>query len=129
MKFSIEQISAVSSVNGIDKYSDANGYAIKGTPKHVKAAILHNRLIKELGLTHIRKIESGDKILMAGLSQNTRGMEVIAYQGKLPVEFDLHKLVNYKDSFRTNFIDPLENLIIHLKWTAEARASIMGIFV
>lgn len=129
MGFPVEQISEVSGINGVDKYSDINGFAIKGAPKHVKAALLHNRLIKEFGLTQIRPIVSGNKILMVGLKPNTKGMEVIAYQGKLPKEFGLHVLVDHKASFKTNFTDPLENLISHIGWTAEEVASISGFFM
>ena len=123
----VEAISIPKGVNGIETYYDPQTIYKKGSPKHVKAALWHNKLVQEKGLK-IAPIKSGDKIKYVELKRNPRGIECIAFQGKLPVEFDLHKYVDFENNFNKNFIDPLHNLIDSINWDHEKKQSLMDWF-
>lgn len=127
MELSVEAISIPKGINGIENYYDPVTVYKKGSPKHVKAALWHNKLVLEKGLK-VAQIKSGDKIKFVELKRNPRGIECIAYQGKLPEEFDLHKYVDYENNFMKNFIDPLHNLIDCIGWDHEKKQTLMDWF-
>lgn len=123
MSKDIEDISFPRSCNGISTYFDpVNRYKPK-TPIHVRASIIHNMLVDELGLDHkIRKITDGDKIKFIHLNMpNPVHEDVIAYVGKFPKEFELSKYVDKKTMFEKVFIGPLEGVldVIGWKWKHE----------
>jgi DNA polymerase elongation subunit (family B) len=125
----IEKMAKVSGVNGIEKYSDPNTMYIKGTPKHVKAAIWHNHLVDKLGIKGLSKVQSGDKIMYVDLKMpNPYMCETIAFQGKIPPDFKLDKYVNYEANYEKLFIGYLNNLINVVNWSAVRRASVMDWF-
>lgn len=128
MALPVEQIAAPKGVNGLEKYSDPNTIYTKGTPKHVKAALNHNYLVRKLGL-NILPIQSGEKLLFVELKRpNPYNMEVIAFQKELPKEFGLHKYVDYESNYNKNFIEPLKNFIDTLNFSPEIRPSVLDWF-
>lgn len=123
----INEIATVSSVNGMEKYTE-NGLAIKGTPKHVKAAINHNNLVKQLKL-NVPLIQSGSKLMYVGLvTPNPYKMDVIAFQTTPPVEFNLEKYTNKKDNFEKNFISPLQLFLNVINWNHKPVANLSDLF-
>lgn len=129
MKQDIADIAQVTGVNNLDEYSDPNTVFRKGSPAHVKATLFHNKLIKDLGVTRLKPIQSGDKILMVRLKPgNPKGIEAIAFQGELPEEFGLRKYVDYAATFDRTFLEPVMNVMNAINWNAEAKASVMDFF-
>lgn len=125
----IQDIAGVSGVNGLDEYADPVNVYRKGSPRHVKACLFHNKLIRDLGVTRLQEIRSGDKILIVSLKKgNPRGIDAIAFQGELPEEFGLHKYVDYTATFEKNLVEPLMNLLNAIQWNAEEQASLMDFF-
>lgn len=113
------EIAIPRSVSNIEKY-ESQGHAIKGTPKHVKAAIYHNSLIDKLKLNHIEKIKSGNKLKFIELKpRNPLGYDVIGFTTYLPKEFELDKYVDYDTIFEKGFKSPLQNFLNSIKWTTE----------
>ena len=129
---SVEEIAFPRGTNGIEKY-EANtpvGY-IKGTPGHVKAAILYNKMLSELnlGVTY-DKIFSGDKIKFVYLKEpNPKGQDKIGFLDKLPEEFGLHKYIDYDQQFHVAFMKPMENVLNIIGWEAEDRNTMDSFFV
>jgi DNA polymerase elongation subunit (family B) len=127
----VEEIAFPRGVNGIEKYSanNPNGY-IKGTPAHVKAAILYNRMLSDLnlGVTY-DKIFSGDKMKFIYLKEpNTVGEDKIGFMTVLPPEFKLHKFVDSDTQFQKAFLGPMENVLSIIGWESEERNTMDSFF-
>ena len=129
MQLPIEKVATPTGVNGIDKYADANTVYGKGAPKHVKAALWHNHLLRKLRVSGRPHIQSGDKILYVQLnSPNPYGCDTIAFQGKLPAEFKLDKYVDYASNWEKSFIAPMDNLLTAISWTPTKQNNLMDWF-
>lgn len=130
-KLSLEEISIVSSISDIDKYTkDANVLIPKGCPMHVRGAIIYNKLIKDYKLEHIYPlIKSGDKIKYIFLkTPNHIFSDVIAYHNHFPPEFDLEQYIDYDRMFERSFIGSVENVTLPIKWSWKKSNSIDDLF-
>lgn len=126
----LNSIAAPTGIGEIAKHLDEFGHYKKGAPGHVKAAILHNYLIKERGLS-IKPISEDDKILRLPLKPiNIGGMpyDSIAYQDNLPKEFGLHDRIDKSSLFAKTFLDPINIYLKAIKWSDSPKASIMDFF-
>ncbi len=113
-----EEIAYPRSVNGVRKfYSDSSIYR-KGTPMHIKGALVYNHMIRQRKLS--RKypiIQNGDKIKYLELRQpNPLGCNVISFSAKLPKELDILKYVDYDSQYEKSFIDPLSFITNNIGW-------------
>ena len=101
------------SVRGMTKYHDAAQLYKKGTPIHVKGALLYNKLLKDNKLTNnYPLIQDGEKIKFAYLKkQNTVGGEVIAILNQLPPELKLQDYIDYDKQFEKSFIEPMKSVM------------------
>ena len=109
------------SVRGITKYHDAAQLYIKGSPIHVKGALLYNKLLKDKKLTNdYPLIQDGEKIKFAYLKKpNTTGGEVIAILNRLPPELQLEQYIDYDKMFQKSFIDPMSTVMSAIGWQTE----------
>jgi len=125
-----EQISFPRSCNNIRKYAHASNIFIKGSPIHVKGALIYNHQIKEHKLTHKYPIrQDGDKIKFIKLIEaNPFKFDVISYSTKLPKEFKLEKYIDYNVQFEKTFLDPLNFILQSIGWNAEQQASLESFF-
>jgi len=113
-----EEIAYPRSVNGVKKfYSDSSIYR-KGTPMHIKGALVYNHMIRERKLTKkYPTIQNGDKIKYLELRQpNPLGCNVISFPAKLPKELDILKYVDYDSQYEKSFIDPLSFITNNIGW-------------
>ena len=113
-----EEIAYPRSVNGVKKfYSDSSIYR-KGTPMHIKGALVYNHMIKERKLTRkYPTIQNGDKIKYLELRQpNPLGCNVISFPAKLPKELDIYKYIDYDSQYEKSFIDPLSFITNNIGW-------------
>lgn len=138
MKLPVEDISSPRGINDIDKYTadsivvdsfgddeDEESITYKTrTPMHVKASIFHNKLLMEYDLTKwYQPIENGDKIKFTYLkSPNPIGNNAIAFDGKLPEEFKLHKYVDYEMQYEKTFLNAIKGITSVIGWTTEVDA-------
>ena len=108
-------------VRGIKKYYDAAQLYKKGTPIHVKGALLYNKLLKDNNLLgSYPKIQDGEKIKFAYLKkQNTTGGEVIAILNILPPELELQDFIDYDKQFEKSFIEPMSSVMNAVGWQTE----------
>ena len=125
-----EQISFPRSCNNIKKYRDSNSVFIKGSPIHVKGALIYNHQIKEKGLDHkYPYINDGDKIKFIKLIEaNPFKFDVISYVTTLPSEFKLQEYIDYETQFEKTFIDPISFILSAIGWSAEPKASLESFF-
>jgi len=103
---------------------------IKGTPIHVKGALIYNNQIKSLGLQDkYPLIQEGDKIKFIKLLEaNPFKFDVISYVTKLPKEFKLKNYVDYELQFQKTFLDPITFILQPIGWTPEPTASLESFF-
>ena len=93
----------------------------KGTPIHIRGAILHNNLIKDKKLSRkIEKITAGDKVKFTYLVKpNPIKENVIAFIDYMPKQFNLDKYVDYNLQFEKTFLGAIEPVLDAVGWKSE----------
>lgn len=134
-KLTPEEISIPTGVSDVDKYTvdtviDSyfdNDDVVetimhkKGSPVYCKASVYYNKLLLDKSLTNwYQKIENGDKIKFVYLkSPNPIKNNVVAYLDKLPLEFGLHKYVDYDIMLEKTLEKPIKRIADILNWKLE----------
>lgn len=121
MKLPFEEVAFPRGMKGMDKYRDRHSVYMKGTPIHVKGALLYNDLLKKRDLDKkYQMIGDGDKVKFAYLkTPNPIGDHVIAILDELPTELDLHRYVDYETQFQKSFLEPIRSLLEVVGWQVE----------
>ncbi len=114
-----EEISFPRGVNGLKEYSDSNSLYKKGTPIHVKGALLYNHYLKQMKLEKkYPLIQEGEKLKFTYLKQpNPFKDTVISYPGRLPAEFQLVEYVHYDMQFDKAYLDPVKIILDCIGWS------------
>ena len=130
MKLPHQNIAFPRSVNGVTQYSDSKSIYKKGTPIHVRGALIYNHLIKAKGLDKVyQRILEGDKIKFLYLREpNPLGTNVITFNGVIPPEFNITNYIDYDLMFEKAFLDPLNTLLDAVGWKIKETASLEGLF-
>ena len=117
--------------NGVSKFSNPVSVYSKGTPIHVRGALLYNFHVKKNKLTHkYPLIQEGEKVKFLYLRTPNRINEnVVSFFQTLPREFGLDKSIDYDLQFKKSFLDPLQVILDTIDWQAERVASLMEFFV
>jgi len=129
-KFTPEEIAFPRGCNNLTKYTSQADIYAKGTPIHVRGALLYNNLLKEQKLgKRYEKIQEGDKIKFLYLKEpNSLHENTIAFITKLPKEFNVARYVDYDLIFQKAFLDPLTNILTPLGWNTEPQATLEDLF-
>jgi len=117
-------------VNGLSKYKSRATIYSKGTPIHVRGALLYNYHVSSNKLTHkYPLIQEGEKIKFLYLkTPNTIGENVISFFQTLPPEFNVEKYVDYNKQFEKSFFEPLRNVLECIGWDYERSVSLLSFF-
>jgi DNA polymerase elongation subunit (family B) len=119
-----EQIAFPRSVNGVKKYGDRTSIYKKGTPMHVKGALMYNHLLKIKKIGHkFQSIYEGDKGKYIHLRKNLWNANCITFISKLPKEFDMHGYIDYETQFTKSFMEPLRFILGAINWHIDASDS------
>jgi len=122
-----EDVSFPRGVNNIDKWTtkDESIYE-KGTPIHVRGAILHNYYVNPKKVT---RIESGDKIKFTYLTKpNPIQENVISFIDYLPKELGLDSYVDYDKQFEKTFLSVITPILDAVGWKPEKTVSLEDFF-
>ena len=130
-KRDVAEISFPRGLNGLSKYASSSDLYAKGTPIHVRGAILYNHHVKKMKLGHkYPMIQEGEKIKFCYLKKpNPIGENVIAYLQTMPKEFNLEKYIDYTTQFEKSFLEPLRNVVETIGWQVERKGSLEAFFV
>lgn len=130
MKLPFEDVAFPRGMKNMDKYRDRNTVYSKGTPIHVKGALLFNHMLIKNGLDKkYQMIGDGDKIKFSYLKvPNSVGDHVIAVLDELPKELDLHKYVDYDTQFQKAFLEPIKSILEVIGWQHEKVSNLEDFF-
>ena len=125
-----EQISFPRSASDVQKYSSTSDIYIKGTPIHVRGALLFNHYIKQNKLNNkYSLIQNGEKIKFVYLKKpNSIYENVISFIQEFPKELDLDKYIDYELQFEKAFLEPLKIILDSIGWNVEKTANLESFF-
>jgi hypothetical protein len=118
---SVEDIAFPRSVNGLKEYADAAHIFKKGTPIHVKGALVYNHLLREMNLTkRYQEIKEGEKIKFVYLKQpNIYNNNTLAFLSGIPKQLDAEQYIDYDLQFEKSFLEPLDIILSSINWKSE----------
>jgi DNA polymerase elongation subunit (family B) len=116
-----EDISFPRSASNVDKYKAHSTIYTKGTPIHVRGALLFNHYITQKKLTNkYSLIQNGEKVKFCYLKKpNIIHENVIAFIQDFPRELGLDKYVDYDLQFEKSFLEPLKIILDAIGWNVE----------
>ena len=125
-----EQISFPRSVSDVQKYQSSATIYSKGTPIHVRGALLYNYYVKEKKLSHKYSIiNNGEKIKFCYLKKpNPIHENIISFIQQFPKELDLDKYIDYELQFEKAFLDPLKSILDCIGWEVTKTATLDSFF-
>ena len=122
------------SCNGMDKWSSRNGVYLKGTPMHVKGALIYNHQLKDKKLTKkYPLILDGEKIKFVHLKDpNPYQCNAFTFITECPTELDIAKYVDYEKQFEKSYVEPLKFITNAIHWHIDesygTQATLMDFF-
>ena len=125
-----EEISFPRGCNGLKNYSDSVTLYKKGTPIHVRGAILYNHNLKQMGLDKkYPYIQEGEKLKFSYLKMpNPFKDDVISYPSRLPPEFGLQEYIDYDTQFEKTYLEPIRVILKCIGWETERTSSLLDFF-
>jgi DNA polymerase elongation subunit (family B) len=129
-KLSPEEIAFPRSVSDVVKYQSSSSIYAKGTPIHVRGALLFNHYIKKNKLTNkYSLIQNGEKIKFCYLKKpNSIYENVISFIQEFPKELNLQQYVDYDLQFEKSFVEPIRTILESIGWKIEKTSSLESFF-
>ena len=126
-----EKVAFPRTANNIYKFMDSTTMFKKGTPMHIRAAIMFNHYIHERNLNKkYNSIMTGEKIKYIHLkTPNPTGQNVIGMISEFPKEFELTNYIDYDTMFDKSFIEPLKVILDIIGWKTEQTSTLDSFFV
>jgi len=126
-----EDIAFPRGCNNINKYVSRETVYTKGTPMHVRGALVYNHLVRTQKIENkYQLVQDGDKIKYLYLKEPNHIREnCVAMNGLMPKEFDLHRYIDYDTQFQKAFLDPLNTIVESLNWNTKPVATLEGLFL
>jgi hypothetical protein len=116
-----EQISFPRSASDVVKYRSSSSIYSKGTPIHIRGALLFNHYIKENKLDNkYSLIQNGEKIKFCYLKKpNIIHENIISFIQDFPTELGIDKYIDYDLQFEKSFLEPLKIILDSIGWNVE----------
>ena len=124
------EVSFPRGITNIIKWEGSEGIYAKGTPIHVRGALLYNDAIVRGKLMRTYPlIKNGEKIKFCYLKvPNPVQENVISFHDYLPEELNLEKYIDYNKQFEKTFIDPITPILKSIGWSVEPRSTLEAFF-
>ena len=115
-------------VNNLSKYQSRTDIYSKGTPIHVRGALLYNFYVRKHKIENKHAlIQEGEKIKFLYLRTPNPIMEnTISFMGRIPTEFNIEKYIDHKMQFEKSFYEPLKNVLNCIGWDSEKTISLLS---
>jgi DNA polymerase elongation subunit (family B) len=125
-----EQISFPRSASDVVKYKSSSDIYIKGTPIHIRGALLFNHYIKQNKLTNkYSLIQNGEKVKFIYLKKpNSIHENIISFIQEFPKELNLDKYIDYDLQFEKAFLEPLKIILDAIGWKVEKTVNLESFF-
>jgi DNA polymerase elongation subunit (family B) len=129
-KLPVEDISFPRGCNGLKEYADSATIYRKGTPIHVKGAILYNHFLKQHNLLNkYPLIQEGEKLKFTYLkTPNPFRDMVVSFPNRLPKEFALQEYIDYETQFEKTFLEPIKLILDCIGWQTEKQYTLESFF-
>ena len=122
------------SCNGMKKWGDSNSVFLKGTPMHVKGALMYNFQLKNKKLSNkYPMILDGEKIRFVHLKDpNPYQCNAFTFVNDCPEELGIDKYIDYEKQFEKSYVEPLKFITNAINWriddTYGTQATLMDFF-
>ena len=125
-----EEISFPRSASDVVKYRAHSTIYAKGTPIHIRGALLYNHYVKQHKLTNKYSfIQNGDKIKFCYLKKpNIIRENIISFIQDFPHEIGLDKYIDYDLQFEKAFLEPLKTILEAIGWNIEKTVNLESFF-
>ncbi len=116
-----EEISFPRSASNVEKYKASSTIYAKGTPIHIRGALLYNYYVKKHKLDNkYSLIQNGEKIKFCYLKKpNIIHENIISFIQDFPHEIGLDKYIDYDLQFDKAFLEPLRIILDAIGWSVE----------
>ena len=125
-----EQIAFPRTASDVQKYQSSSSIYAKGTPVHIRGALLFNHYIKEKKLTNkYSLINNGEKVKFIYLKKpNSIHENIISFIQEFPKELNLDKYIDYDLQFEKSFVEPLRAILDSIGWSVEKTVNLDSFF-
>ena len=116
-----EEIAFPRTASDVRKYHSHADIYMKGTPIHIRGALLFNHYVKEKKLTNkYSLIGNGEKIKFLYLKKpNIIQENIISFIQDFPRELNLDKYIDSDLQFEKSFVEPLKSILDAIGWSVE----------
>ena len=116
-----EDIAFPRTASNVQKYKASSTIYTKGTPIHIRGALLFNHYVKQKKLDNkYSLIGNGEKVKFLYLKKpNIIQENVISFIQDFPTEIGLDKYVDYDLQFEKSFVEPLKAILDAIGWNVE----------
>jgi DNA polymerase elongation subunit (family B) len=125
-----EQIAFPRTASDVRKYRSHSDIYMKGTPIHIRGALLFNHYIKDKNLTNkYSLIGNGEKVKFIYLKKpNIIQENIISFIQDFPTELGLDKYIDYELQFEKSFLEPLKSILDAIGWKTEQTTTLESFF-
>ena len=116
-----EDIAFPRTVSDVTKHKSPATIYGKGTPIHVRGALLYNHYVKEKKLDNkYSLINNGEKIKFVYLKKaNPIRENVISFISDFPLELGVDKYIDHDLQFDKAFLEPVKAILDAIGWNVE----------
>jgi len=125
-----EDIAFPRTASNVQKYKAYSTIYEKGTPIHIRGALLFNHYVKQKKLDNkYSPIGNGEKVKFLYLKKpNIIQENVISFIQDFPHELGLDMYIDYDLQFEKSFVEPLRAILNAIGWSVEKTASLESFF-
>ena len=125
-----EDIAFPRTANNLEKYKSYSSIYEKGTPIHIRGALLFNYYVNQKKLDNkYSAIANGEKVKFLYLKKpNIIQENVMSFIQDFPHELGLDKYIDYDLQFDKSFVEPLRTILNAIEWEVEKTATLDSFF-
>ena len=129
-KLDPEDIAFPRTASDVRKYQASSTIYAKGTPIHIRGALLFNHYVKKKNLTNkYSLIGNGEKVKFIYLKKpNIIQENVVSFIQEFPTELGLDKYIDYDLQFEKSFVEPLKAILDAIGWSVEKTVNLESFF-